>query len=170
MSTGIRDETSVARRVLDGARLLLVALWLGGAVFFSFVVAPSAFAVLPARELAGALVTRTIAVVNIGGFVVSLLLLATAFGGMRDGAARRARLWEIISLAVVAVACGVGHWIVAARMLALRAAMGRPIDAVALDDPARIAFNSLHGYSVGAMGVAMLAGVVALFAIASRNK
>jgi hypothetical protein len=157
-------------RVLADARLLLVALWLGGAVFFSFVVAPSAFAVLPTHELAGALVTRTIAVVNVGGFVIGLLLLATAFVGRVGVARRRAWLVEIASLAVVAIACGVGQWIVSARMLALRGAMGQPIDRVALDDPARVAFNDLHGYSVALMCAAMIAGVVALLAIARRNQ
>jgi malonyl CoA-acyl carrier protein transacylase len=34
----------------------------------------------------------------------------------------------------------------------------------------RAAFNSLHGYSLGLMTVAMLAGVVALFAVARRKK
>jgi hypothetical protein len=158
-----------SRELLDGARLLLIALWLGGAVFFSFVVAPTVFAVLPARELAGAVVTRTIAVVNVGGFVIGLLLLATAFLA-NDGRARLARLAEVVSLAVIASACGVGHWIVAARMLALRAAMGRPIDAVAADDPLRAAFNSLHGYSVATMGVALVAGIVALLLIGRRNR
>lgn len=156
--------------VIAGARLLLVALWLGGAVFFSFVVAPSAFAVLPQRELAGAIVTRTIAVVNVGGFVISISALALGF--MANGAAahhKRARLIEFVSLALVAICCGVSHWIVSARMLALRASMGRPIDAVAADDPVRAVFNSLHGYSVGLMTVAMLAGVVALFAVARRK-
>jgi hypothetical protein len=162
------QPATLSRELIRGARLLLVALWLGGAVFFSFVVAPTAFAVLPARELAGAVVTRTIAVVNVGGFFVSLLLLATAFF-VRGGGTRRARLVEVASLVVVAVACGVGHWVVAARMLALRAAMGRPIDAVAAGDPLRAAFNSLHGYSVGLMGVAMLAGVVALLLIGRRR-
>lgn len=157
--------------IINGARLLLVALWLGGAVFFSFVVAPTAFKVLPARELAGAVVTRTIAVVNVGGFVVALLLLATASFGREDGARRRAsRVVEVVALAVVAVACGVGHWVVAARMLALRAQMNRPIDAVAANDPLRAAFNSLHGYSVGLMGAAMLAGVVALLLIGRRGR
>jgi hypothetical protein len=157
-----------SRALLNGARLLLIALWLGGAVFFSFVVAPTAFAVLPARELAGAVVTRTIAVVNVGGFVISLLLLATAFFA-NDGRTRLARLAEVVSLAVMALACGVGHWIIAARMVALRVSMGRPIDAVAADDPLRAAFNSLHGYSVAAMGVALIAGVVALLLIGRRN-
>jgi hypothetical protein len=158
-----------AERVLEGARLVLGALWLGGAVFFSFVVAPTAFAILPTHELAGALVTRTIAVVNVGGFIISLLLLATAFFGKRDKARHVTRLFEIASLAIIAVACGVGHWIVAARMVALRASMGRPIDAVAADDPARIAFNSLHGYSVALMCAGIIAGIVALLAIARRE-
>jgi hypothetical protein len=154
---------------IAGARLLLVALWLGGAVFFSFVVAPSAFAVLPQRELAGAVVTRTIAVANVGGFVMSLVALALGFCADVGAARRRSRLVETVALALVAICCGVSQWVVSARMLALRASMGRPIDAVAADDPARAAFNSLHGYSVGLMTVAMLAGVVALFAVARRK-
>ena len=50
--------------MLNVVRLLLLGLWLGAAMFFSFAVAPSAFAVLPARELAGAIVTRTIGIVR----------------------------------------------------------------------------------------------------------
>src|SRR5918911_511365 len=67
--------------VLRDARLLLIALWLGGAVFFSAAVAPAAFAVLRARnvpyanEAAGSIVTRTLAVVNKGGFLLAPLLL-----------------------------------------------------------------------------------------------
>ena len=166
-----RRASSLASRALADARLLLIALWLGGAVFFSFVVAPTAFAVLPTHELAGAVVTRTIAVVNVGGFVVALLLIASdLFVGDGVERRRRARLAELVSLAVVAAACAAGQWIVAARMVALRAAMGRPIDRVPTDDPSRVAFNSLHGYSVALMGAAMLAGLVALLLIGRRNR
>jgi hypothetical protein len=163
-------HSSPASRLLADVRLLLIALWLGGAVFFSFVVAPTAFRVLPTHEQAGVLVTRTISVVNVGGFVISLLLLATAFVEDRaSGRSRRARAFELASLAVVAVACGIGHWIVAARMVALRASLGRPIDLVPLDDPARVAFNSLHGYSVALMCAGIIAGVVALLVVARRR-
>jgi hypothetical protein len=55
-------------------------------------------------------------------------------------------------------------------MLALRSAMGRPIDDVALDDPLRTAFSSLHGYSVMALGVAIISAAVALLLISRRRR
>jgi hypothetical protein len=169
------DETSARATVATGGgafgdvRLLLLGMWLGAAVLFSFAVAPGAFAVLPARELAGAIVTRTIGIVNVGGFLIALLLLATAFA-RRGAATRRAWTVEVIALALLALATGVGQWVVAARMAALRVAMGRPIDEVAESDPLRLAFNSLHGYSVAAMTTAMLAAIVAFVLIARRNR
>jgi hypothetical protein len=157
--------------VLGDVRLLLLGVWLGAAMFFSFAVAPGAFAVLPARELAGAIVTRTISVVNVAGFIVGLLLLGTAFAGRGAWAARRATwLLEVGALALMAVAAGIGHWVIAARMQALRLSMGRPIDELAASDPLRLAFNDLHGYSVAAMTTAMLAGLVAFILIARRNR
>lgn len=156
--------------VLGDVRLLLLGIWLGAAMFFSFAVAPGAFAVLPARELAGAIVTRTISVVNVGGFISGLLLLATAFVGRSASAAKRAWLLEACALALMAVGTGIGQWVIAARMQALRLSMGRPIDELAASDPLRLAFNDLHGYSVAAMTTAMLAALVAFILIARRNR
>jgi hypothetical protein len=163
------------KSVLRDVRLLLIALWLGGAVFFSAAVAPSAFGVLRERgiayanEAAGSIVTRTLSTLNTGGFLIALFLLATAFL-YRRGVRRRAFLTEVVSLLVVAIATGVGQWVIAARMSALRTAMGRPIDDVAAADPLRVAFGSLHGYSVMALGVAIIAAAVALLLIARRAK
>jgi hypothetical protein len=161
--------TPRAAHALGDARLLLLGAWLGAAMFFSFAVAPSAFAVLPARELAGAIVTRTISVVNVGGTLVGLLLLTTAFVG-RSAAARRAWRLEVVALALLAVGAGIGHWVIAARMQALRLSMGRSIEELAESDPLRLAFNDLHGYSVAAMTTAMLAALVAFVLIARRNR
>lgn len=167
------EEGGVFAAILRDVRLLLVALWLGGAVFFSVTVAPSVFGVLRSRnivyanEAAGSIVTRTLSILNTGGFIVALLLLVTAFL-FRRSVKRRALLAETISLAVVVIATAVGQWVIAARMLALRSAMGRPIDDVAVDDPLRAGFNSLHGYSVMALGVAIIAAAVALLLIARR--
>ena len=168
------ERTGWLATVLRDVRLLLIALWLGGAVFFSATVAPSAFGVLRARgvpyanEAAGSIVTRTLSVVNTSGFILALLLLASALL-FRQGTKRSALLAEIASLALVAICAGVGQWIIAARMTALRAAMGRPIDDVAASDPLRVSFNSLHSYSVTALSIGVIAAAIALLLIARRK-
>ena len=146
-------------------------MWFGAALFFSAVVAPAAFGVLRsyglpnASELAGAIVTRSLSIVNVVGFVVALLLLVTLF--IRRGSVGRASFAvEAICLVLMALATGVGHWIIAARMRALRIAMVLPIDQIAADDSRRVAFNSLHGYSVNALGLAMIAALVAFVLMA----
>jgi hypothetical protein len=154
--------------VAANVRMLLVALWLGAAVFFSFAVAPSAFAVLPSRELAGAMVTRTLAVVNVGGLVVALFALLTTPLAVR--AAGRFALWaQSAALVVLALVTAVGHWVIAARLAEMRAGMRGTIDALAQNDPARVAFNALHGYSVAALFVGMLAALAAFFVMARRR-
>jgi hypothetical protein len=59
--------------------------------------------------------------------------------------------------------------VIGARLAALRAAMQLPIDQIALQDPRRIEFDSLHQYSVAALGVAIVAGLVGFVIIASRE-
>ena len=152
---------------------MLLSLWLGAAVYFSAVVAPTAFTVLRsfeltnANEIAGTIVTRALSVVNIGGFVIGVFVLLTAFTSrsLRHGPAS---LLELTCLGVVALSTAAGHWLIAARMRALRAAMALPIDQIGVDDPRRIAFGTLHGYSVSALGLAMIAALLAVVLIA-RN-
>lgn len=161
--------------ILADLRLLLLALWLGAAIFFSAVVAPSAFAVLRAyqlpnaSEIAGTIVTRTLSVVNVSGFIVSLILLATAFAFRRANAPRSFVL-EMTSLMIVSLGTGVGQWVIAARMQALRVALTLPIDQLPVDDSRRVTFNSLHGYSVKALGIAMIAALFAFVLIAYRTR
>ena len=147
----------------------MLALWFGAALFFSVVVAPAAFGVLRshglpnASELAGAIVTRSLSVVNVAGFLIAVLLLVTLFF-VRHG--RVSFVVEGICLVLIALATSVGHWVIAARMRAIRAALVVPIDQVAADDARRIAFNHLHGYSVNALGLAMIAALVAMVLMA----
>jgi len=152
-------------------RLLLLGLWLGAAIFFGAAVAPALFAVLRGanlanpNELAGTIVSRLLSIINRGGFEISLFLIVTAYFMSRNESRLR-RFAEMISLAIMTIMTGVGHWVITARMVALRAAMQGQIDQIALNDPRRVAFDSLHGYSVTAMGVAMVAGLVAFMIIA----
>ncbi|HLM24038.1 MAG TPA: DUF4149 domain-containing protein [Pyrinomonadaceae bacterium] len=144
----------------------MLACWLGAALFFGAVVAPAAFGVLRsfglpnANEIAGSIVTRSLSVINIAGFLIALLLLVTAIL-RRNSSGRVSFIVECICLGVIALATGAGHWLIAARMRVLRAAM-LPIDQIAANDPRRIEFSSLHGYSVNALGLAMIAALVAL--------
>jgi hypothetical protein len=160
---------------LNNIRLLLLASWLGAAIFFSAAVAPSAFRVLRAfnvpnaSEIAGAIVTRTLSVVNTSGFIFSLLLLLTAFL-LKKGYTRRAFLLQTVLLLIVAITTGVGEWVIAAKMRGLRAALHTTIDQLPAGDPSRVAFDALHGYSVTALSIAIIAALIAFFVIAKRAR
>ena len=156
-------------------QLLLLGVWLGAAVFFGAAVAPTLFGVLRgaqlpnASELAGTMVQRLLAIINRGGFEISLFLLVTGYFTSKKQS-RPVRFAEMIALAVMAIMTGVSHWIISARMMALRAAMQIPIDQIAGSDTRRIAFDALHGYSVAAMGVAIVAALLAFFMISIQPR
>jgi hypothetical protein len=155
-------------KLLSNTRLLLLGLWFGAAVFFSFAVAPSAFAVLPSRETAGAMVSRSLMIVNISGLVIGLILLATSFAGTL--AANRILLWaERILLIILPAACAIGLFIGTFWLPSVKAQMGRPIDEVALEDPLRIQFNNLHEYAVWVLIIGMIAALIAFFMIAGKT-
>jgi hypothetical protein len=141
---------------------VLLAVWIGAALLFALVVAPAAFAVLPTRTLAGALVGRVLPAIFYAGVVIgSVIVILDVIG--RSGSWGRTAAG-----AVSALACAVAQLVVGTRIDRLRAAIGGPLDALALDDPRRIAFGKLHAISVGWLGVAMVAAVVAL-ALAVRS-
>ena len=154
--------------------LLLMALWLGAALSFGAVVAPTVFDVLRshhltnANEIAGTIVTRLLAIINGGGFAISLALLVTAFV-FKLTEKRAVFVAEVISLAIMSIMTALSQWVIAAKMLALRTVMQAPIDQIAREDPRRVAFDSLHHYSVVALGIAMVAGLVAWIAMSQQK-
>lgn len=159
---------------LNNVRLFLLAAWLGAAIFFSATVAPSAFQVsrafnLPnAGEVAGSIVTRTLSVVNVTGFIISVVSLGLALV-LRKTYQRGAVIAQVVLLAVVAIATATGEWVIAARMRGLRTAMAIPVDQVSISDPLKVAFQALHGYSVAALSIAIIAALIAFFLITRRK-
>jgi hypothetical protein len=131
--------------------IVLIAMWLGAALLVAAVVAPAAFDVLPTRSLAGALVGRVLPVVFWAGALVGGASAALAH-------TRSARLGGVVAIA----ACLVAQLIISPRIERIRAAIGGPIDALALTDPRRVEFGRLHGLSVLAMGLAGVGLVLAL--------
>ena len=67
-------------------------------------------------------------------------------------------------------ACAIGQFVIGARLHDLRVKLGRPIDQVAPDNPLRIAFNDLHGYSVIILMTAMIAAIIAFFTFTSNAR
>jgi hypothetical protein len=137
--------------------LVILALWLGAAAFFSFVVAPALFATLPSRTLAGLVVGRALPVVFYLGMAVGaavVVLQTTGDRGVRDVRA--------LCGCLMVAACAVAHFVIGRRIVRLREQIGAPIESLAVDDARRIAFGRLHGFSVAWLGLAMLAAGLAL--------
>ncbi len=150
-------------------RRLLLILWLGAACFFSFAVAPSAFAVLPSREIAGAIVSRTLVIVNYSGLIVGLILLASSL--VRQTNVNRFQLLaERLMLLILTLACAAGQFVIALWLSLLKGQIGRPIDEVAVDDPLRVQFNNFHQYSVWVLATAMIAALVAYFLMSRKSQ
>ncbi len=154
---------SLARFLL----MLSLVVWLGGIVFFAFVLAPTVFAVLPTHELAGMVVNRSLGLLHwIGLFSGVVYLVCSTILSRRNGGpplplARHALVVLMMLLVLVS------QFGITSRMNALRAEMG-VIDNVAPGDSRRVAFNRLHGWSEGVEGATLVLGLAVLF-LSSRR-
>ena len=140
---------------VDVSSIVVLSLWLGAALVVAAVVAPAAFAVLPTRTLAGALVGRVLPWLFWSGAVVGIAV-ALLSRAQPHGVAR------LVSALVLALACLAAQLGVAPRIERVRIAAGGPIDALPRDDVRRAAFGRLHGISVALLGAAALAGAAAI--------
>lgn len=150
-----------------GVVALLLAAWLGAGVLFAAVVAPAAFAVLPSRTLAGALVGRVLPVLFIAGIVVALagLWLDRAHAGRLPRVRR-------VALVVAAVSCAIAQFAVGPRIERVRRDINGPIEQLPPGDARRAAFGRLHAASVAWLGLAMLAAAatVVLVSVPARPR
>lgn len=140
------------------ASLVLLAVWLGAALLVALAVAPAAFAVLPTRTLAGALVGRVLPVVFWSGIVIGIVVAALGWSMPQ-------RAWRSGGAIVLALACAVAQLVVAPRIQRVRDQIGGAVDALDPSDPRRQAFGRLHGMSVAWMGLGGIAAVIALAVI-----
>jgi Domain of unknown function (DUF4149) len=147
--------------------LLSLIVWIGGLVFFAFVVAPAAFAVLPTRHLAGNVVARSINGLHWIGIFSGLVFLATSLlysqltrGTPHSFAARNLVIVLMLALTLVS------QFGIIPRMDTLRASVGE-IDSVPPNNPARIQFDGLHVWSTRIESGVLLLGLVAVYLTAS---
>ena len=139
--------------------LVLLAAWLGAAVLVAAVVAPAAFAVLPSRALAGALVGRVLPVLFWSGMLVGVATAGLTW-------TLPARAWRTGAALALVAACAAAQLVIAPRIERIRSQIGGTIDALDPSDARRQTFGRLHGLSVLWMGVGSLAAFIALILLA----
>ena len=147
--------------------LLSLVVWIGGLIFFAFVVAPTAFQVLPTTHLAGNVVGRAlgklhwIAIVSGMVYLLSSLLYSRIAGGTAQVFAVR----HVLICLMLALTLFSQFWIIP-RMDALRAQVG-DFATVTLDNPLRVQFDALHVWSTRVESAVLLLGLVAVYVTAT---
>lgn len=149
--------------------LLSLVTWLGGLVFFAFVLAPTVFAVLPTHEMAGRVVSRSLTALHWIGVVSGLVYLVSSLAyahlatGQTSVFAARHLLVLLMLLLTLTSQVAIGG-----RMQVLRAEMG-VIDDVPVNDSRRVEFNRLHHWSTRLEGGVLLCGLAVLYLTARAH-
>ncbi len=154
-------------KIISKIELLLIGIWLGAACFFSFAVAPSAFAVLPSSALAGNVVNRTLTILNFSGMIVGIILIALSFIPRVE----IKKLWswaQRILLLLLTLACGGGQLIIGLFLENLRKLSETPISELASDSPIKLRFDMWHQYSVWILLAGMVSALLAFFVISRK--
>jgi uncharacterized membrane protein len=143
--------------------LLSLVVWIGGLIFFAFVLAPTAFSVLPTSHLAGNVVGRAlgklhwIAIISAIVFLISSLLYSRLTdGAVHVFAARHILLCLMLALTLIS------QFGIIPRMDALRASLGE-VRSVPIDNPERVQFDALHVWSTRVEGAVLLLGLVVIY-------
>jgi uncharacterized membrane protein len=147
--------------------LLSLVVWIGGLIFFAFVLAPTAFSVLPSTHLAGNVVGRALGKLHwiaiISGIVyliTSLVYSRLTYGTVHLFAARHVILCLMLALTLIS------QFGIIPRMDVLRAQIG-DFATAPLNSPMRVQFDNLHVWSTRVEGAVLLLGLVVVYLTAA---
>ena len=140
-----------------------LGVWIGGITFFSFVVAPALFTMLPTPRMAAGVVSVTLMDLHLIGIACGVTFLVASFVvPPRNAKALRTFVGVMIVLTAVSL------FGIMPQMERIRASVGGSIEALPPQDAGRAAFDRLHQLSVALEGIVLLSGV-ASFALLSRE-
>jgi uncharacterized membrane protein len=147
--------------------LLSLVVWIGGLIFFAFVMTPTAFQVLTSTHLAGNVVGRALGKLHWIAIVSGILFLFSSllYSRLTDGTAHVFAMRHVLICLMLALTLVSQFWIIP-RMDALRASVG-DFASVTLDNPARVQFDALHVWSTRVEGAVLLLGLVVVYLTAS---
>lgn len=153
---------------LRAVMLLALIVWIGGIIFFAFVLAPTVFTVLPTHELAGNVVNPSLKSLHWMGLVSGLIFLLCSLLHNRIRYAQF-RIFSAthLLLAIMLVLTLISQFGISPRMEALRNDMG-VIDNVPFSDGRRIEFNRLHTWSTTDESGVLLLGLVVVVLTSRR--
>jgi hypothetical protein len=148
--------------------LLSLIVWVGGLIFFP-VLAQTAFSVLPARHLAGAVVGRSLGILHWMGLFSGVVFLGSSllYGRLSGGEFRVLSPRNVLVCLMLGLTL-ISQFGIIPRMDALRASMGE-IDSVPADNPARVQFDVLHVWSTRVEGGVLLLGLVVTYLVARSS-
>jgi hypothetical protein len=142
---------------------LSLIVWIGGLIFFP-VVAQTAFSVLPTRNLAGMIVGRSLTILHWMAIASGVIFLISSLiynrlttGSMHAFGARHILICLMLLLTLIS------QFGIIPRMNALKASMPAEIDAVPLDNPARVQFDALHVWSTKIEQGVLVLGLVLIY-------
>ena len=148
--------------------VLSLICWIGGLIFFAFVLAPTAFQVLPSTHLAGNVVGRALVKLHWIAIVAGIVFLSSSllYSRLTDGtthvfAGRHALISLMLALTLLSQ-----FWILP-RMDTLRAQVG-DFASVPPDNPVRAQFDLLHVWSTRVEAAVLLLGLVVAYSVARR--
>jgi len=152
-------------------RLLSMTVWVGGLVFFAFILAPTAFSMLSTSHEAGAIVGSTLRLLNTTGNTCGFLfLIATiALWFRTDPRSRKLLPIEFLLVVVMMFATGVVQHGIIPAMERDRIAAGGDIDAAPVDSDSRRGFEHLHAISEKVEGAALLLGMATIIMMAAER-
>jgi uncharacterized membrane protein len=143
--------------------LLSLVLWIGGLIFFAFVLAPTAFSVLPNTHLAGNVVGRALGKLHWIGLVSGIVFLGSSllYSRLTDGTAHVFAVRHVLLCAMLALTL-ISQFGIIPRMDVLRTSLGE-VSAAAIDNPQRVQFDALHVWSTRVEGAVLLMGLLVVY-------
>jgi uncharacterized membrane protein len=146
--------------------LLSLVVWIGGLIFFAFVLAPTAFNIpdiLPNTHLAGNVVGRALGKLHWIAMVCGIVFLISSlfYSSVTQGSTRvfAARNLLIVIMLLLTMISQFG---IIPRMDALRTQVS-DFSAVPADNPVRVQFDALHVWSTRVEGMVLLLGLVVVY-------
>lgn len=151
--------------------LLSLICWIGGLMFFAFVLAPTAFTipgVLPNTHLAGNIVGRALGKLHWIGLIsgVVFLLSSLLYTRLTDGTAQVFAARHVLLCLMLALTL-ISQFGIIPLMDVLRASLG-DVRTAPIDNPERIQFDALHVWSTRVEGAVLLLGLVVVY-LTARN-